>query len=283
MSAICPEAKREKKKKAGPKARSKAKAKAKPKAASRRTSRKRKAEEIDDEQDDTDHEPPDVKVESDDDELQQAGLPAEVEGGSDQPAVFSHDQCEPDVPAASSEGSAPSQVHPMEGVDLSESADAQASCLPQCSGQSSGSGLANPEEEAQEQEQSSASARGPIGPKVHASPLEILKKLQPNDKFRFYVDKNVHRFRLETKVSDDRFKHPFDTKTFNRSFQHCSWRSVLKEMHEHCWKKWQIVQDTFPADKDVQEPGVLPESVVAELAATMDSLPQAVTYPRKSK
>ena len=140
-----------------------------------------------------------------------------------------------------------------------------------------------PEHAAAPEEPPQPGAHRHVGPKVHSTPAEIMKLIEPCDKFRFFIDKNAHRFKVETRVSDDRFNvAPYKGKTFNRSFLNCSWRSALKLVHQHAWLKWALVRDTWPCDKDEQDPGVVPENVYQALAPIIAEMPQAVKYPRSS-
>ena len=107
-----------------------------------------------------------------------------------------------------------------------------------------------------------------------------MQMMEPCDKFRIFIDKNAHRFKLETKVSDQRFVFPYKSKTFNRSFLNCSWKSALELVHEHAWQKWKLVKDTWPCDKDEQEPGPVLEEVFEALAPIIAAMPEAVKYPR---
>ena len=114
-----------------------------------------------------------------------------------------------------------------------------------------------------------------VGRKVHQTPSEIMQMMKPCDKFGIFIDKNAHRFKLETKVSDPRFVFPYKSKTFNRSFANCSWKSALELVHEHVWQKWKLVKDTWPCDKDEQEPGAVPEEVFEALAPIIAAMPEA--------
>ena len=125
---------------------------------------------------------------------------------------------------------------------------------------------------------------GPSKPRQASrrSPEEVLEQLEPPD-CSFGISFADHRF-----TSIWAFEHldldpPWCQLRFSRSFAlRRGWKDALVEVHKHNWQKWGMVKHHHPLakGKELQEPGVIPDSIFAELKKTIDSLGEPTRYSR---
>lgn len=119
------------------------------------------------------------------------------------------------------------------------------------------------------------------GPKVYSSPKDIFNEIRPNSSFTLGINYNDHRFFVTCKIRDDRFIAPYNKQSFSRVFhveQTGSWESALEDVHSYTWRKFELIKETHPADKDHQVPGRIPESVKVALKKEFEKMPERKKY-----
>lgn len=121
---------------------------------------------------------------------------------------------------------------------------------------------------------------GPREPRTMSTPAEIMALITPCSKFAITINKQDHRFRVQTKMKSDRFIPPYSGAWFSRSFKSSCWKVALKEIHEHLWDKWSLVRDLVPCEIAEQRPGEVPEDVLKAMAPVIEALPGPVKYPK---
>ena len=118
------------------------------------------------------------------------------------------------------------------------------------------------------------------GPRVNSTPTEILQRIEPCSIFRLRLNFGDHRFTVETvaKEKDPRWIAPFNKGTFSRTFKVSrDWKSSLKAVHEHMWKKWKLSQDVHPLARGMVEqmPGEIDPQIFTDLEPIIDAMPAA--------
>ena len=121
--------------------------------------------------------------------------------------------------------------------------------------------------------------------RVHASPRQILEQASPNSTFTVGINHNDHRFYVKCKVKaadDDRLVSPYQNQSFSKTFYletPGSWEQTLADVHDHCWRKWELIKSDYPADKEVQVPGRVPDYVIDQIRPHMtDKIPARKEY-----
>ena len=105
-----------------------------------------------------------------------------------------------------------------------------------------------------------------VGPRIYATPFEITTHLTPSRHFTLGLDQNAFRFRVECHMKDFDFPAPYDKKTFSRVFgTSITWRESLSQCHEYMWKKWNLIRDRSPLDRDEQSPGIIDEDAMKQM------------------
>ena len=85
-----------------------------------------------------------------------------------------------------------------------------------------------------------------------------------------------HRFSSRFPADERGLPGEFKSKFFTRAFAaRRTWKQALAEVHEHCWRKWQLVKATNPliGGQVEQVPGEIPEEVIELLVPVVKSLP----------
>ena len=127
------------------------------------------------------------------------------------------------------------------------------------------SALPPPPPEDGEPEEADSAKRPRLGSKkIHKSPEEIFDMISPPGcKMALsFVD---HRFSSRFPADERGLPGEFKSKFFTRAFAaRRTWKQALAEVHEHCWRKWQLVKATNPliGGQVEQVPGEIPEEVI---------------------
>ena len=119
-------------------------------------------------------------------------------------------------------------------------------------------------------------------PKVYKSPDEILSPLAPPG-CTLGLSYNDHRFisRFAVDSGDALFGTDYSKKTMSASFAAIrSWQEALAMVHEHNWRKWQLLKKDMPLPKGMpeQKPGHIPSKVLEDLKPIIDKLPEVKKY-----
>ena len=141
-------------------------------------------------------------------------------------------------------------------------------------------------------DQSEVAVPAPVPPvpglprlRVHASPRQILEQASPNSTFTVGINHNDHRFYVKCKVKaadDDRLVSPYQNQSFSKTFYletPGNWEQTLADVHDHCWRKWELIKSDYPADKEVQVLGRVPDYVIDQIRPHMtDKIPARKEY-----
>ena len=134
-----------------------------------------------------------------------------------------------------------------------------------------------------QQEPAQPSSAREVGPKVHATPFEIMAMMRPSRHFQMMLDENPHRFKVECRLKEDfSFDPPYQYKTFSKSFLNYPWQDALKECHQYMWEKWKLVSHLSPLELDEQQtPGVVSKEVLDLMESKINNLEPAKKYLKK--
>lgn len=123
--------------------------------------------------------------------------------------------------------------------------------------------------------------------KVHRSPKEILQPLSPPG-CTLALAFNDYRFTASWKrhIRCDFWIDELSNFSFSSVFTKESWKESLRIVHAHSWEKWSIARDvvpelTLPDGRQEQNPGVIADSVFAELDPIVRDIPPPKRYPKK--
>ena len=114
----------------------------------------------------------------------------------------------------------------------------------------------------------------------------VLLELEPNDRFKFFLQFNDWRFKLECKHQSDRFLPPYHCKTFSRCFASTKdWKGCLEAVHKYCWEKYDLVSDqlALKPGQHHQTPGEIPDAVLRELQPVMEGMAPPTDYNRRRR
>ena len=126
--------------------------------------------------------------------------------------------------------------------------------------------------------------------KVYTSP-PCLESLQPPGG-KILLNANDHRFTgtWNSSFLTDRFIGSLRNKSVSKTFDfksEVSWKDALVHVHSTLWTKWSLASEFYPAlhlnDSEQQEPGIIAQDVLRELALSIEDLPPKKPYHRGEK
>ena len=120
-------------------------------------------------------------------------------------------------------------------------------------------------------------------PKVYSTPAEALAGMMPPGA-KIVLNHNDHRFRTTWTGPTAGIPAELTGKHFTRNFgANRSWQDALCECHQRLWEKWGYISTSLPLPegKQPQEPGVVPDDVLAAIGHHIDKLPKKKDYTTK--
>eukprot|EP00438_Fugacium_kawagutii_P012197 Skav225480 [mRNA] locus=scaffold3604:370079:372376:- [translate_table: standard] len=127
-------------------------------------------------------------------------------------------------------------------------------------------------------------------PKYHESPHHLLDPLAP-PACKLTLQSMDWRFSISFKKTSDNVAWlvaPFKHKSFSKVFTKDNWPTMLSEVHQWGWQKWQLVSnepdfDELPTGQQRQSAGHIPEETLRELTHWVDNLPTRKKYHKAAE